>query len=627
MPRLSAILLSLYFILFTFAPHAFGANLLEVRDVLSYPQTASVSAHNLYFSSPSTINNGFFRIQISDSFVFNAPITVSGTNVTGYTFSGGVATASSGYHNFEIHYSGSGPASTSLNLTIDSLTNPSSQNAYSYILSQYDSSANLINQSTGRVSIHNNPTVTAHVPDYTVSNPVLISPSDFAITNNPYEPFSFTRSYSIPGVDYYDLYLDDQLVAGNIDHDLLSQDYYFFKTLRQDETIHILLKQPLAEGTHTWYVKAYGVSGSRKSATSGKRSFTIDSVYPQIILTSIDNQILNWIVPDREDIIVRSSNPLFVGKVESLSNLKLSLIDLDSITIYEEDGNWEHRFHNLIPNHRYEVYIAATDKAGNSHIFPSFYITYEPFNIISYIFPTAIPTPTAVAPTVTPSPTRGEVGPSTKTPPPPPTVHPSPFEAKGEVGRPTQTFHFILYPLLLLGLLLHLGLTYFGASVSPDQSLSFLSHLMFPFMYQKDLQTISSHYLAFVTISLYNAEDLKAKGYKTISQVKGYFSLPNNLGKKVFLKITRPGFAFKTRILDSKTFKTIKKIQLEPKKSLKPLERLQLTSLAIRWLPLLIADLTGLIACILAFSPYYLTYTLISLQLTYSEYIYPESKN
>jgi hypothetical protein len=134
--------------------------------------------------------------------------------------------------------------------------------------------------------------------------------------------------------------------------------------------------------------------------------------------------------------------------------------------------------------------------------------------------------------------------------------------------------------------------------------------------------------LPFVTLSLYNADDLKAKRYKTISQIKGYFSLPDNLGKKIYLKITRPGYAFKERILDSKTFKTIKKIQLEPKKSLKPLERLQLTSLTIRWLPLLLADVTGLLLCYLAtFSPFITAYTLISLQLTYSEYIYPNNKS
>ena len=166
-------------------------------------------------------------------------------------------------------------------------------------------------------------------------------------------------------------------------------------------------------------------------------------------------------------------------------------------------------------------------------------------------------------------------------------------------------------------------MTYFGASVSPDQSLSFLSHLLFPFIYSKDLQTISSHYLAFVTLTLYNADDLKAKSYKTISQIKGYLSLPDNLGKKIFLKITRPGYAFKARILDSRTFKAVKKIQLERKTSPTALERLQLTSLSIRWLPLLVADLTGILYLFVTVSPFALIYLLISLQLTYSEYIYP----
>jgi len=700
MSRFSALLLSLFFILFTFVFTLYpspvqGANLLELRDVLSYPQTASVSAHNFYFSSPSTINDGFFRIQISDSFVFNSPIAVTGANVTGYTFSGGVATASSGYHNFEIHYSGSGTAGTSLNLTIDSLTNPNTQNAYAYILSQYDSSANLINQSTGRVSIHNNPTITAHIPDYSVSNPILISPSDFAITNNPYEPFSFTRSTSIPGVDYYDLYLDDQLVAGNIDHDLPSQEYYFFKTLRQNETIHILLKQPLSEGTHTWYIKAYGVSGSRKSATSGKRSFTVDSTYPQIILTSIDNQTLNWIVPDRTDIIVRSSNPFFKGKVEALSNLKLSLLcpavnsplsivncSDPSITIFEEDGNWEHRFHNLVPNHRYAVYLAATDKAGNSHIFPTFYITYVPYSIISYIFPTPTgtpplpsppseggervgvsPTPTGTPPLPSPPSEGGErVGVS---PPPSPSIPQEKF-------LPTPTSKPFIIPkslfinLILFGLLFHLLLTYFGASVPIRQYPPFFWRLLFPFMTKSNRRTVMSKDLSlfpspnlgegrkgeviqplpFTTIYIFNPTNLHQKPYLYISNILGQFSLPSVMlnsvqhqsilnqvqdnsetSELVLLRLNRPGYTFKDQLINHQTLLAINELNLERKDSPSALERLQLLSLNLRWLPLLVANLTSLLLCYFAtLSPITLVYLLISLLLTYSEYLYPHSQ-
>ncbi len=196
--------------------------------------------------------------------------------------------------------------------------------------------------------------------------------------------------------------------------------------------------------------------------------------------------------------------------------------------------------------------------------------------------------------------------------------------------------------LTLIGLLLHLAMTSFGAGIAISQFPSFLWHLLLPFFVSHDYQTIFvtppvpplnlrggvggiTNPLLFVTISLYNADDVKDKSFQTVSQIKGFFSLPAHLKKHIFIKIHRPGFIFQDRILDSRTFSSIKRIKLEAKKRLGALERLQVSSLSARWLPLLLANLTGLTVSLLTHNLYAITYTLIAIQLAYSEYIYPFS--
>lgn len=170
--------------------------------------------------------------------------------------------------------------------------------------------------------------------------------------------------------------------------------------------------------------------------------------------------------------------------------------------------------------------------------------------------------------------------------------------------------------LVLLGLLLHLLMTLFGAGIPLKQSFSFLWQLFSPFFTPRRYQTIDQQNQPLPFTTLRFNQDVR------VSNVLGRFRLPN-LPEEINLQLNRPGYLFKTRRLNQKTFQAINYVQLEKKDRLMPLERLQVISLSIRWIPLLIASLSSLVAVII--SPDYsnLSYLLTALNLSYSEYLYP----
>lgn len=632
-------------------PTAYAANLLQVSDTLTNPKTSTITKHTLSFTTDSAVADGFFRFLISDSFALGSPVTITGADVSDYTFVSGVATPSgdtnctspSGFHCLEIHYSGSGAVSAPINITVtgNTLTNPNLEGVYPFQLRHFDSVGTLISQTQGMISIHDNSILTAKVLPIEISlPPQLLFPDTNAVTNNPYEPFGFKRAYSITGISHYDLHLDGSEVAGNIVHSAISQDSYFFSTGRVGETIQVNLKFPISDGLHYWQVRAISLALGSLTASSETRYFTVDTTIPLITLTNVGNNSISWAsydpstIPDPpRELVVTSKDPLLQGKVEAYSNLKIALIcpnghpecTNQSVIVNETDGNWEHLFHNLIKDVKYTGYLAAVDAAGNTNIFPEFFVTYVPKTLPFFPTPTrstAVLSPDSQSgsPSASPSPiTPPEI---IKRPPPSPTVHPSPFVAKGEVGQAPLDYRFLIL-FTLVGLLLHLLLTNFGAGIPLLQIPSFFWRLLFPFLLSKDYQTINSKPLPFVTISLFNADDIKGRSFQTVSQIQGHFSLPKDLPKNLFVKVTRPGFIFQDRILDHRTFKSIKKIKLEAKDSLSALERLQISSLTIRWLPLTIANLTGITASLLTQNIFTIAYTVIALELTYSEYIYP----
>jgi hypothetical protein len=345
-------------------------------------------------------------------------------------------------------------------------------------------------------------TVTASIPEFTITPVRLIAPSDESVTKNPYEPFVFERSASDTYINHYDLYLDDIKVAGDISHSATNQDAYFFTASRQDETITVNLKTANTDGYHSWHVVA--VTNSGNSVDSDHWQFWLDSQSPIIILEQVDTNRMYWstndpyaIPPrDQRNLIVTDINPYLAGKVEAYSNLKLTLLCPSSapanchnqtLTVYQPTGIWQHRFRSLIPNLTYLVYLFATDAAGNTNSLPEFSITYiPPVPLIERLFPTPTatitPTPTPTPePLLTPSPTsfirQGDITPGEffLTPPEPPSPPPPPITTP----PPTPTTNLLLI-FALTSLTLYLLLTAFAAAIKLLHLPRFIFSLFLP---------------------------------------------------------------------------------------------------------------------------------------------------
>jgi len=434
------------------------------------------------------------------------------------------------------------------------------------------------------------------IPDSTVTAPILRTPTDDSITNNRYEQFSWTRSTCDTGVSHYNLYLDNIIVASHIAH-----------STAIDDIIYTTLTTPISDGEHTWYVIAYGSQGN--SATSETHTFTVDATTPIIILLAVQKNTMYWatndpysIPPyDQRHLTVTNKNPLLSGKVEALSNLKLSLMrgsePHKTITINDPDGEWEHRFYNLEPNITYLAYLSATDAAGNSNIFPTFTIQYTPIPILLRLIKDPEKGPT-LRPAADIEPASGLQRP--EVPPPPLPAQVLPPQKLGGPVIPAQAETYLI-PLSLLTLLAHLAMTAFGAGIRPR----LWPRLLYLLFFKKNPPLI--------TILLYNPDNQKLI-YTTLMDSTSY---PNGF----FLKATFPGYKPFTNLTPLQT-----PIVLKPKPSKTPLETLQNFSLTTRSLPLGLSLLTAVIHLIILPIPAAFMLFIAGSDLLYTQYIAPKTK-
>ncbi len=486
--------------------------------------------------------------------------------------------------------------------------------------------------------------VSATVVEQTFTPAKLISPTNGSITTNPFEPFVFRQAVSTNGISHYDLYIDGQIVAGNISDTALNQDAYFYTTIRNsyDNIIYVYLKNRLAEGSHIWHVNSFSNGGT--TVDSDYWRFTLDSITPIIILTNVDQNRMYWttndpttIPPeDQRHLLLRSNSPLLQGKVEAFANLKISVIcpvsapidcQSTSITTNYPDGTWQDRLHNLLPNVEYLVYLIAVDAANNINNFPVFYITFP-----TGAKPTATASPIVPSPSIIPSPNVGEgqggvfapnisLGDYFRQPPPAPPLNITPstpplnLRGGGEVILP------YLYFLIFFGLLIHLLMTLYGAQIRLSQTFPFLLNLLLPILGPKPNQVEPF----FTTIAIFDPDKLNQAAYITVSNIlaKANIKFPDH-PENIFIRLTRPGYEVFKAISQKSQLKPGTPLKLKPKDHPSALERLQLLSLSTRVIPLLIADITSGIVLLLAPGYFVLFYFLISLDLTYAEYLFPK---
>ena len=235
--------------------------------------------------------------------------------------------------------------------------------------------------------------VSATVQDQSFTAPVLLLPAHNDRLKTARPTFSWLRPSPLPitPLNHYDFYLDGAVFASGLADSLISVDFYFYSATASAGTFYVTPKTDLAQGYHTWKVIAY--NNVDISATSSTRTFYLDSLPPFISVTNVDQTPLTWTTADPTTIpsvenrylTVTTANPKVKGAVEASANFKIILVCPTNIltvcTNQEYSANlpaglWEFTFSDLASGYTYTAKASATDAAGNSTLFPDFFITY-----------------------------------------------------------------------------------------------------------------------------------------------------------------------------------------------------------------------------------------------------------
>ncbi len=482
--------------------------------------------------------------------------------------------------------------------------------------------------------------VSATVLDQSFNGPVLVAPTNNATLNVVRPTLSWLRPTPLPvsPLNHYDLYLDDAVFASGLSDSLTSVDFYFYSATASAGTYYVTLKTDLAQGYHTWKVIAYSDAGI--SASSETRTFYLDSIPPFISITQVDSTTLTWntndpsSIPDIENryLIASIANPLIEGSVEASSNFQIILVCPSNIPtctnkVYSgniSSGLWQYTLDTLIGGYTYTIKASATDAAGNSTLFPDFFITYgTTITPLTSITPSASPSsfPTLPLPSTTLTPPPGLLaivtpGPSNYTPPLSPTPPP---KKEGSVSKKTlDLFYIFLLVLVILGLPLHLTMTIIGTGTPLAFIPKFLLILAFPFLRKRKYRTIP---FSFITIFI--ADKLDHPWQTVVSDIKGFFNLKDPIPEKIFISLSTFGRTWKDNLF---------KGSIIPLSCLYPIterqpgaqNRLRKILYDMRIIPLVIACFTSITVFVIQPSYLVLIYAYLSLQYLFSEYLYPK---
>jgi len=161
-------------------------------------------------------------------------------------------------------------------------------------------------------------------------------------------------------------------------------------------------------------------------------------------------------------------------------------------------------------------------------------------------------------------------------------------------------------------------MTIYGAKIRLTLIFRFILILLFPFFGKKEYQTVP-----FATLDMYDPEKLDSSWQKKISDIKGFYHLVSPLLPKIFVKITATNRYWKNIIIDGSLLPLICLFPLPEDSKIHP-NRLRKLSMKLRSLPLIVACTTSSIAFITQQNYFFLIYLYLSIQLAYSEYLYPK---
>lgn len=234
--------------------------------------------------------------------------------------------------------------------------------------------------------------VTATIPA-TPDTPVLIAPGNNALISTTAPSFIFNPSLGTAVINHYELWLD-----GN------KNTYPIGQSLN---TIITQAKTALAEGSHTWFIKAVANSGTERNSTTW--AFTIDTTAPLILVNQVAEHETSLssldLSPWKKEVKFSTADrkPAISGQSEAGATLTISFNDASVTIPVGSDRLFNVKPATSLNPGRYTVTVTSSDPAGNTTTLPAFYIDIvagsapltinlpSPLPNLSFVIPVRIP--------------------------------------------------------------------------------------------------------------------------------------------------------------------------------------------------------------------------------------------
>ncbi|NCN83179.1 MAG: hypothetical protein GW947_04410 [Candidatus Pacebacteria bacterium] len=217
-------------------------------------------------------------------------------------------------------------------------------------------------------------TVTAFVADHiSPAIPILISPENGHSITTGRPQFRWYYTTDNIGVAKYQLFIDGELFQDNIPITSQTTSEYVLDYVALDQIYGLIHSITLADGVHTWKIKAYDVLiNNSESATW---TFTVDTVAPAFVVTkivdkttSISAQDVSTIPVDPIEIPTR--NPILVGTGEANSSVVMTVrlpsgeIETHTFAI-SASGTWDIQLFDLPRGETIYLDFTIIDQVGH----------------------------------------------------------------------------------------------------------------------------------------------------------------------------------------------------------------------------------------------------------------------
>ena len=217
--------------------------------------------------------------------------------------------------------------------------------------------------------------VTATVADrIPPSIPILVSPENNSLLSQNIFAFIWKESTDDYGIQKYQLFLDGSVWMDNAGPGTESTSDY--TVTASSGTLTLLPKKSVADGTHTWKIRAFDNNGNYTDSATW--SFTVDTQAPTLLVTSLGGVTLSVSSKDSSTIpttpvILQKNEPVLTGTSEANIVIKLFLTipgrdNYTAQTNTNSSGNYSFTLPILPLGQTIEIQLQAQDTAGNTSI-------------------------------------------------------------------------------------------------------------------------------------------------------------------------------------------------------------------------------------------------------------------